>query len=79
MRMRQSLSQFERALEEEMEFDRKRRESLRRTAERRARSRTIERHTREGRARFVVLSLTLVTTAIVVAVVMFRLLYLLLE
>ena len=32
-----------------------------------------------GRMRFVVLSFTLVTTAIVVTIVMFRLLYLLLE
>ncbi len=77
--MRQSLSHFERAFEEEMEIDRVRRESLRRAAERRARKRTIERNTRLGRSRYVVLSITLGTTAVVVSILMFRLLYLVLE
>jgi hypothetical protein len=79
MKMRQSLSHFERAFEEEMEIDRVRRESLRRAAERRARKRTIERNTRLGRSRYVVLSITLGTTAVVVSILMFRLLYLVLE
>jgi intergrase/recombinase len=72
MKMRQSLSHFERALEAETEIDRNRREALKRAAERRARKRTIERHTR-------LLSITLTTTAIVVSILMFRLLYVLLE
>jgi len=72
--MRQSLRQLERAFVAEAELDRDRRESLRRTAERRA-----ERTIRQGRARFIVLSLTLLATAVIVAVVMFRALYLILE
>jgi hypothetical protein len=79
MRMRQPLSTFERAFEEEMEIDRQRREALRRANERRARKRTIERNTRMGRMRYVVLAGTLTTTAIVVSYVMFRVLYLVLE
>jgi hypothetical protein len=79
MKMRQSLSHFERAFEEEMEIDRERREAIRRATERRARKRTIERNVRMGRMRFVVLSFTLATTAIVVSVVMFKVLYLLMD
>lgn len=79
MKMRQSLSHFERAFEEEMEIDRQRREAIRRATERRTRKRTIERNVRMGRMRFVVLSFTLATTAIVVTIVMFKVLYLLME
>jgi len=79
MRMRQSLRQLERAFVAESELDRDRRESLRRTAERRAARRRAERTIREGRSRFIVLSLTLLTTAVIVAFVMFRALYLILE
>jgi Flp pilus assembly protein TadB len=77
--MRQSRRQFERAFVAEAELDRDRRESLRRTAERRAAKRRAERTIRQGRARFIVLSLTLLATAVIVAVVMFRALYLILE
>ena len=56
-----------------------RRESLRRTAERRAAKRRAERTIRQGRSRFIVLSVTLVATAVIVSVVMFRVLYLILE
>jgi hypothetical protein len=79
MRMRQSLSHFERAFEDEMEIDRQRREAIRRATERRARKRTIERNVRMGRMRFVVLSFTLATTAVVITVVMFKLLYMVME
>jgi hypothetical protein len=79
MKMRQSLSTFERAFEEEMEIDRQRREAIHRATQRRARKRTIERNVRMGRMRFVVLSLTLATTAIVVSVVMFKVLYMLMQ
>ena len=77
--MRQSLNQLERAFVEETVLDRDRRESLRRTAERRAAKRRSERAIKQGKARFIVLSLTLVATAVVVSVVMFRALYLILE
>ena len=79
MRMRQSRRQLERAFVAEAELDRDRRESLRRTAERRTAKRRAERTIRQGRARFIVLSVTLVATAVIVAVVMFRALYLILE
>ena len=77
--MRQSLNQFERAFVEEAALDRDRRDLLRRTAERRAAKRRSERVIRQGKARFFVLSLTLLATAGIVSVVMFRALYLLLE
>jgi hypothetical protein len=79
MKMRQSLNQLERAFVEETVLDRDRRESLRRTAERRAAKRRSARAIKQGKARFIVLSLTLVATAVVVSVVMFRALYLILE
>jgi hypothetical protein len=77
--MRQSRNQFERAFAEEAALDRDRRELLRRNAERRAAKRRYERVNRQGRARFIVLSVTLLATAVVVSLVMFRALYLLLE
>ena len=66
MKMRQSLSQLERAFVEETALDRDRRESLRRTAERRAAKRRSERAIRQGKSRFIVLSLTLLATAVIV-------------
>lgn len=77
--MRQSLNQLERAFVEETVLDRDRRESLRRTTERRAAKRRSARAIKQGKARFIILSLTLVATAVVVSVVMFRALYLILE
>jgi hypothetical protein len=79
MKMRQSLSTFERAFEEEREIDRQRREAIRRATERRTRKRTIERNVRMGRMRYVVLACTLSTTAVVISFAMFRVLYLLME
>ena len=79
MRMRQSLRQLERAFVEETAIDRDRRESLRRTAERRAARRRSERAIKQGKTRFLVLSLTLLATAVLVSIVMFRVLYLLLQ
>jgi Flp pilus assembly protein TadB len=79
MKMRQSLNRFEQAFIEETALDRDRRESLRKTAERRAAKRRSERAIRQGKARFFLLSLTLLATAVIVAFVMFRALYLLLE
>jgi hypothetical protein len=79
MKMRQSRNQLERAFAAETVLDRDRRESLRRTAERRAAKRRSERAIRQGKSRFIVLSLTLVATAVIVSLVMFRALYLILE
>jgi hypothetical protein len=73
--MRQSLAQLERAFVEETYLDRSRRESLRQTATRRSRKRHVQRVHKHGSARFVVLVMTLIMTAVIVTVVMFRTLY----
>ena len=74
-RMRQSLAEFERAFHEETHDDRVRRESLRRKAVMRAQQRRLERTHKHGTARFVVLVLVLVATAVVVTIAMFKTLY----
>ncbi len=76
--MRQSLADWERAFVKEISLDRHRRDSLRRTTEQRALKRDLDRRHKRGSMRFVLLVLTLILTAAVVAVVMFRTLYLLL-
>jgi len=78
MKMRQSLADLERAFIKEISLDRRRRDSLRRTAEQRALKRDIARRQKRGSVRFVLLVLTLIMTAVIVTVVMFRTLYLLL-
>ncbi len=74
-RMRQSLAEFERAFHEETHEDRARRESLRRKAIMRAQQRRIERTHKHGTARFVVLVLVLIATAVIVTIAMFKTLY----
>lgn len=76
--MRQSLADLERAFTKEISLDRRRRDSLRRTAEQRTLKREVERRHKRGSVRFALLVLTLVLTAVVVTIVMFRTLYLLL-
>jgi hypothetical protein len=78
MKMRQSLAEWEQAFVREISLDRRRRDSLLETAERRMRKRHAERRHKRGSVRFAMLVLTLVMTAVIVAVVMFRTLYLLL-
>lgn len=78
MKMKQSLAEFEQAMARELSLDRRRRDSLRRTAEQRTRKREVERRHKRGSMRFVLLVLTLILTAAIVTVVMFRTLYLLL-
>ncbi|HEV7806032.1 MAG TPA: hypothetical protein VGO80_09445 [Solirubrobacteraceae bacterium] len=73
--MRQSLADFERAFHEETHEDRVRRESLRRKAVLRAQQRRIERAHKHGTARFVVLVLVLIATAVIVTLAMFKTLY----
>ena len=76
--MRQTLSEWEQAFVKEISLDRHRRDSLRRTAEQRTLKREAERRHKRGSLRFVLLVCTLILTAVVVTVVMFRTLYLLL-
>jgi hypothetical protein len=78
MKMRQSLSDWERAFAREASLDRRRRASLQRTAEQRTLKREVERRHKRGSVRFVLLVLTLIMTAAIVTVAMFRTLYLLL-
>lgn len=78
MKMRQSLADWEQAFVKEITLDRKRRDSLRRTTEQRAIKRDLEKRHKRGSFRYAMLVLTLIMTAVVVTVVMFRTLYLLL-
>jgi hypothetical protein len=78
MKMKQSLAEFEQAMARELSLDRRRRDSLRRTAEQRTLKREVERRHKRGSVRFVLLVLTLILTAAIVTAVMFRTLYLLL-
>jgi hypothetical protein len=78
MKMRQSLSDWEQAFVKEITLDRHRRDSLRRTAEQRSKKREVQRRHKRGSVRFLLLVATLVMTAVIVTVVMFRTLYLLL-
>jgi cell division septal protein FtsQ len=75
MRMRQSIAEIEEAFFEEIEEDRERRERLRRHAQERSRRRQAVRTHRNGTLRFVLVLLTLIATAVLVTVVMFRTLY----
>jgi len=78
MKMRQSLSDWEQAFVKEISLDRRRRDSLRRTAEQRTAKRDLDKRHKRGSVRFVMLVLTLIATAVIVTIVMFRTLYLLL-
>jgi hypothetical protein len=78
MKMRQSLGELEQAFVKESSLDRRRRASLQRTAEQRTLKREVERRHKRGSVRFALLVSTLIMTAAIVTVVMFRTLYLLL-
>jgi anti-sigma-K factor RskA len=78
MKMRQSLAQLEQEFLHEAQLDRSRRENLRRRALIRARKRYREREQKRSSIRFWVLVLSLIATAVVVAVAMFETLYYLL-
>jgi cell division septal protein FtsQ len=78
MKMRQSPADLERAFVDEISQDRRRRDSLQRTTEQRALKREAEKRHKRGSVRFLMLVLTLILTAVIVTVVMFRTLYLLL-
>jgi len=79
MRMRQSLAQLEQEFRHETQLDRNRRETLRRHAVRRSRQRTRLRERKRSSARYWVLVLSLIVTAVLVTAAMFATLYLLLS
>jgi hypothetical protein len=70
MKMRQSITQFEDAFEQETSLERRRREQLRRRAANRSRARRIERTQQSGTVRFSVLAICLTVTVVVVAFAM---------
>jgi hypothetical protein len=76
--MKQSLGELERAFVKEITLERHRRDSLQRTTEKRALKREVDRRHKRGSVRFVLLVLTLIATAVIVTVVLFRTLYVLL-
>ena len=61
MKMRQSLADWEQAFVKEISLDRRRRDSLRRTAEQRTLKREAQRRHKRGSVRFALLVLTLIT------------------
>jgi membrane glycosyltransferase len=71
-KMRQSLDEFERAFVEETHTDRVRRESLRRKAVLRSRQRNLEKVHKRGTARFIMLVLMIIATAVIVTIAMFQ-------
>ena len=78
MKMKQSLADWEQAFVREITLDRHRRDSLRRQAQQRTAKREVQKRHQRGKLRFFLLVATLILTAAVVTVVMFRTLYLLL-
>jgi hypothetical protein len=79
MKMRQSLAQLEQEFLYETQRDRSRRESLRKQAVRRSRTRAVARSRKRGSTRYWVLVLSMVVTALLVTGGMFASLYLLLS
>jgi hypothetical protein len=70
--MRQSISQFETAFEQETTLERRRREQLRRRAANRSRARKINRTEQAGMVRFSVLAVCLSVTVVFVVIAMFE-------
>jgi len=75
MRMQQTLEDFESALAEETQLDRRLAEARVRQATVRTRRRHIEQQSRRGTMRFVLLVLMLLATAVGVTIAMFQTLY----
>jgi cell division septal protein FtsQ len=77
MRMRQSLAEFEEAFREEAAESIARREQLRKRSAQRSRARRVERQRKQGKLRFALLALSIILTAVIVAIAMFETLALL--
>jgi len=75
MRLRQSLSEMEQAFAEEIEQERHRRALLRRNVGKRGHYRQRRRVHKRGSLRFSLLVMSLIATAVLVTVVMFKMLY----
>jgi hypothetical protein len=72
MKMRQSISQFELAFEQEAAVERRRRQQLRQRASNRSRARRIQRTEQHGKVAFGILVIALTLTVMTVTVVMFE-------
>ena len=72
MRMRQSLSQLERAFEQEAAKERHRRQMLRQVTKHRAKTRHRERTQKHQNLRYAGLVFVIVTTVVIVTVSMFQ-------
>jgi hypothetical protein len=72
MKMRQSISEFEVAFEQEAALERRRRTQLRQRAANRSRARRIQRTEQRGNVAFGVLVFALTATVVTVTVVMFE-------
>ena len=72
MRMRQSLSQYEVAFEQEAALERRRRQQLRQRAANRSRARRVVRAEQRGKVAFGTLLVALSVTVVTVTVVMFE-------
>ena len=72
MRMRQSLAQIERSFEQEAVEERARRQQLRREAIERTRVRRRTKIEQGQKLRFILLTLSIVLTVVVVTIVMFE-------
>ena len=72
MRMRQSVSQFETAFEQQKVLEQRRREQLRHRAASRSRARHVSRSQQQGKVRFSVLAVCLIVTVVVVTITMFE-------
>ena len=72
MRMRQSISQFEVAFEQEAALERRRRKQLRQRASNRSRARRMQRVEQHGNVAFGALVIGLTLTVVTVTVVMFE-------
>ena len=72
MKMRETLTQFELAFEQEAAIERRRRQQLRQRAVNRSRARRIQRTEQHGRVAFSILVLALTLTVVTVTVVMFE-------
>jgi hypothetical protein len=72
MKMRQSISQFELAFEQEAALERRRRHQLRQRAANRSRARRIQRTEQRGTVAFGILVVALTLTVVTVTVVMFE-------
>ncbi len=72
MRMRQTMTQFEVAFEQEAALERRRREQLRKRAAHRSRARRIQRTEQRGKVRFSVLFVALSFTVVSVVIIMFE-------